>query len=64
MNHPICHIQYRTHAVHISQEDSGLIHCFKYTQTRCELESFWLIDDVSEYTIQPLSSLVYEVKVE
>lgn len=42
----LVHLNYRSHRVYISQDtETGSLHCFKYTDRRCDLAVF----DRSEY---------------
>lgn len=64
MNAFVGHIRFRTHAVHINQDpDTGIIHCFKYTHTLCDLESFTDYDLAADYIAAPFCSWVYGVEV-
>ncbi len=37
----LVHLNYRSHSVYISQDrDTGSLHCFKYTDNRCDLAVF------------------------
>ena len=58
------YIQFKTHNVYISQDDSTqLIHCFKATQTRCDLQTFNDQEAACDYIMTPFDSLVYELVI-
>ena len=58
-------IRFVTHAVHITRDvEAGLVHCFKYNQTRCDMESFTDLDLASDYILEPLPTLTWAVTVE
>jgi len=58
------HIRFRTHAVHITQDaDSGRVHCFKYTHTLCDIESFDDYDLAADYIALPFNSWQYVVEI-
>jgi hypothetical protein len=58
------YIQFKTHNVSISQDtDTQLIHCFKATQTRCDLQTFTDQEEACDYILAPFNSLVYELVI-
>jgi len=60
----IAHIRFRTHSVHITQDpSSGLVHCFKYAQTCCDLESFTDIDLAADYIALPFDEWRFVIEV-
>jgi hypothetical protein len=62
MINTIGHIRYRTHSVHISQDTETLkVHCFKYTLTNCDLESFEDYDLAADYICKPFDPWRYVV---
>lgn len=64
MNSNVCHIRFPTHNIHLSMEDeSGIVHCFKYTDSRCDLESFTDLDELADWLMLPLPKLVYQVNI-
>lgn len=59
------YIQFKTHSVHISKHtDHARIYCFKYTDSRCDLESFDSEDMAADYILAPFPALVYELKLD
>jgi hypothetical protein len=59
----ICTITFNTHAVSVNQDDDGLIHVFKYTDTRCEMETFEDREDAEEYILYPFPSVEYSLVI-
>lgn len=59
----ICTITFNTHAVSVRQNDDGLIHVFKYTDTRCEMETFENKEDATEYVLYPFPSVEYALVI-
>ena len=60
-------IRFNTHSVHITRDvQAGLIHCFKYNsiRTRCDMATFDNDEAASDYILEPLPALVWEVTVE
>ena len=58
----IAQLRFPTHAAHISQdEDTGQIICFKYDQGMCDFQSFTDTDELADWMITPLPSIVYRV---
>ena len=58
------YIQFKTHNVYISQDlDSDRIHCFKATQTRCDLQSFIDREAACDYILKPFDTIVYELVI-
>jgi hypothetical protein len=61
---PLGYVQFQTHRVYVSHDlDSDNYLCFKSTESRCDLESFTDIDSAVDYILEPLTSLVYYVKI-
>ena len=60
----IGYVQFKTHQVHISKDtDTQLIHCFKATDDRCDLQTFTDEDAASDYIMTPFKSIVYELVI-
>ena len=60
----IGYVQFKTHQVHISKDlDTDVIHCFKATQTRCDMQTFTDEDAASDYILTPFESVVYELVI-
>lgn len=58
------YVQFKTHQVYISQDtDSSVIHCFKATHTRCDMQTFDNEDAACDYILAPFDSLVYTVEI-
>lgn len=55
-------IQFNTHSVSANIEE-GLYRLFKYTDTRCELETFTSREEAEEYIITPFPDLEFLVSV-
>ena len=56
------YIQFKTHSVTISKDDScSRIYCFKHTHSRCDIESFTNEDQAADYIMAPFPALVYEL---
>jgi len=60
----VCTIQFNTHTVSVNIDDDGKYHVFKFTNTRCELESFENREDAEEYILYPFSSIEFSLTVE
>lgn len=61
---PLGYVQFQTHRVHVSHDQvSDNYLCFKSTNTRCDLETFADIDSAVDYILEPMSNLVYYVKI-
>lgn len=61
-----CHVGYPTHHVEITHDDlSGRVHCFKYTNSRCDFEIFDQenIDEISDWIMRPFSQFHYYVNL-
>ena len=59
----ICTITFNTHAVSVRQDDDGILHVFKCTDTRCEIESFKNREDAEEYVLYPFPSVEYSLVI-
>ena len=60
----IGYVQFKTHQVHISKDlDTDVIHCFKATQTRCDMQTFTDEDAASDYILTPFNAIVYELVI-
>ena len=60
----IGYVQFKTHQVHISKDtDTQLIHCFKATDDRCDLQTFTDEDSACDYIMTPFKSIVYELVI-
>jgi hypothetical protein len=59
----VCTIQFNTHTVSVNLDDDGVYHVFKFTSTRCELESFANREDAEEYILYPFSSVEYSLTI-
>jgi hypothetical protein len=57
----LAHLTFRDHAVHISQDTQGDIHCFKYDDSACDFEIFDNQDAASDYILSPLPRITYRV---
>ena len=57
----LAHMTFADHAVHISMDDHGDIHCFKYDDGACDFEIFDNQDLASDYIVTPLSRITYRV---
>ena len=61
---PIGYVQFKTHQVYISKDtDSDLIHCFKATDNRCDLQTFDNEDAASDYILEPFNNIVYHLVI-
>ena len=61
---PIGYVQFKTHQVYISKDlDSNLIHCFKATDNRCDLQTFDNEDAASDYILEPFNNIVYQLVI-
>lgn len=58
------YVQFKTHQVYISQDDTTqLIHCFKATKDRCDMQTFTDQDAACDYILEPFKSIVYELVI-
>ncbi len=58
------YVQFKTHQVYISKDtDSDLIHCFKATTNRCDMQTFDNEDAACDYILAPFNSVVYELVI-
>jgi len=61
---PIGYVQFKTHQVYISKDlDTDLIHCFKATDDRCDLQTFDNEDAASDYILEPFNNIVYHLVI-
>ena len=56
-------IKFTTHAAHITVEESGCIHVFKYNNSSCDMDVFNSQFDAADYILEPLPSIYYRVTV-
>ena len=59
----ICTITFNTHGVTVSQDDNGTYHIFKYTDTRCEMESFEDREEAEEYVLYPFPAIEFSLVI-
>jgi hypothetical protein len=59
----LCTIVFNTHSVQVRQNEDGPIHVFKYTDSRCEMETFDNREDAEEYVLCPFSSVDYSLVI-
>lgn len=60
----LAHFNFPTHRVHVSRDTfTDLIHCFKYTLTRCDFDVFESQESAADYILAPLASVMYVVTV-
>lgn len=58
------YVQFKTHNVYISQDvDTSVIHCFKATRTRCDMQTFADQDAACDYILTPFNDIVYELVI-
>lgn len=58
------YVQFKTHQVYISQDtDSSVIHCFKATNSRCDMQTFDNEDAACDYILEPFNTIVYELVI-
>jgi hypothetical protein len=59
-------LQMPTHQAHVSVDDRGVIHVFKYTDRNCDFSVFTDLDsyDASDYVVEPLPTEYMRVVVE
>ena len=58
------YVEFKTHQVYISKDtDSDLIHCFKATPTRCDMQIFEDEDSACDYILAPMPTIVYELVI-
>ena len=61
---PLGYVQFKTHQVYISKDlDTDLIHCFKATDNRCDLQTFDNEDAASDYILEPFNNIVYQLVI-
>lgn len=61
---PIGYVQFKTHQVYISKDlDTDIIHCFKATDNRCDLQTFDNEDAASDYILEPFNNIVYHLVI-
>jgi hypothetical protein len=54
-------ITFSTHAVRVKKYADGIIRCFKFTKSRCDIERFHCEYEAGEYLFIPLNSeLLFE----
>jgi hypothetical protein len=58
------YVLFKTHQVYISKDDdSSVIHCFKATDDRCDMQTFNDEEAASDYILAPFDSIVYELVI-
>ena len=58
------YVQFKTHQVHISKDsDTDLIHCFKATDDRCDMQIFDNEDSACDYILAPFNNIVYHLVI-
>ena len=58
------YVQFKTHQVYISKDtDSDLIHCFKATTNRCDMQTFTDEEAASDYILEPFNNIVYHLVI-
>ena len=61
---PLGYVTFKTHQVYISKDtDSDLIHCFKATTNRCDMQTFDNEEAASDYILEPFNAIVYELVI-
>lgn len=60
----LAHFNFPTHRVHVSRDTfTDLIHCFKYTDIRCDFDIFESNELAGEYILEPFANQSYIVTV-
>ena len=54
---------FSTHGVLVTKFDTGEVRCWKYTNSRCDYESFCSEEAAIEYIITPFPSLGWQVEI-
>ena len=58
------YVLFKTHQVYISKDDdSSVIHCFKASNNRCDMQIFADEDSASDYILAPFESIQYELVI-
>lgn len=58
-------IRFPSHSVQVSMDhDIGKIYCFKYTDQRCDIQSFLDQEAAGDYILEPFPEMVYKVSLE
>lgn len=58
-------IRFPSHHVQVSMDQElGTIYCFKYTDDRCDLQSFTDQEAAGDYILEPMPDRVYRVCLE
>ena len=57
-------IKFPSYAVRVSIDSKGRIHCFKYNARSCDFEIFKDQFEASDYILEPLPTVYYEVTVQ
>lgn len=58
------YVLFKTHQVYISKDDdSSVIHCFKATDNRCDMQIFTNEDAASDYILAPFDNIVYSLVI-
>ena len=60
----IAHIKFPTHSAHITQDDSGVIYCFKYTENVCDYDEFIDEFEAADFLFNPLPIFKYQLTLE
>ena len=61
-DHERAYIQFTTHAVTIIKHQPGDIRCFKFTDTRCDYQTFAQEEDAVEWILEPFPLGTWEVR--
>ena len=57
----LCTIHFNTHSISVNLDENGTYHVFKYSDNRCELESFQDREEAEEYILYPLPCVEYSL---
>lgn len=57
----IAHITFPSHSVHISRDDLGTVHLFKYDDATCDFNIFTDQDEAADWLRLPPDTLTYRV---
>ena len=57
-------LRFPSHSVQISMDDDlGVIYCFKYTDDRCDLQSFTDQEAAGDWILEPFPSMTYRINL-
>lgn len=59
----IAHLSFKTHNAYIGRNSKGTLYCFKYTNSRCDLNIFDCEIAASDYILEPLPNIEFVVNV-